>query len=70
MSILSSLQDPILPIFMVMLVGYFMRCINFFDVPSAHGFNNFFLYGHAGLGISGHRDRSFQIIVTGDFIKA
>jgi hypothetical protein len=22
------------------------------------------------LGISGHRDRSFQIIVTGDFIKA
>jgi len=24
----------------------------------------------ASVGISGHRDRSFQIIVTGDFIKA
>ena len=44
MSILSSLQDPILPIFMVMLVGYFMRRINFFDVPSAQGINRFVFY--------------------------
>jgi predicted permease len=44
MSILSSLQDPILPIFMVMLVGYFMRRINFFDVPSAQGLNKFVFY--------------------------
>jgi malonate transporter len=44
MSILSSLQNPILPIFMVMLVGYFMRRINFFDVPSAQGINKFVFY--------------------------
>jgi malonate transporter and related proteins len=44
MSILSSLQDPILPIFMVMLVGYFMRRVNFFDVPSAQGINRFVFY--------------------------
>ncbi len=44
MSILSSLQDPILPIFMALLVGYFMRRIQFFDVPSAQGINRFIFY--------------------------
>jgi len=44
MSVLSSLQDPILPIFMVMLVGYVMRRLKFFDVPSAQGINRFVFY--------------------------
>lgn len=44
MSIFSSLQDPILPIFMVMFIGYILRRVEFFDVPSAQGINRFVFF--------------------------
>lgn len=44
MSVLSSLQDPILPIFMVMLIGFVMRRVGFFEVSSAQGINRFVFY--------------------------
>ncbi|MFM7965925.1 MAG: AEC family transporter, partial [Betaproteobacteria bacterium] len=44
MSMLSSLQDPILPIFMALLVGYSLRRINFFEVSNAQAINRFVFY--------------------------
>jgi hypothetical protein len=44
MSIFSSLQDPILPIFMVMFIGYILRRVEFFDVLGAQGINRFVFY--------------------------
>jgi malonate transporter len=44
MSILSSLQDPILPIFMALLAGFFMRRVKFFDALGAQGINRFVFY--------------------------
>ena len=41
---LSSLQDPILPIFMALLVGYGLRRINFFEVSNAQAINRFVFY--------------------------
>jgi hypothetical protein len=52
MSILSSLQDPILPIFMALLAGFFMRRVKFFDALGAQGINRFvFLRSHARASI-------------------
>ena len=42
--LLSNLADPILPIFMALLVGYGMRHFAFFDVPAAQAINRFVFY--------------------------
>jgi malonate transporter len=42
--LLSNLADPILPIFMAMLLGYGMRLTRFFDVPTAQAINRFVFY--------------------------
>ena len=44
MSALSSLQDPILPIFMALLMGYGMRKTGFFEVGNAQAINRFTFY--------------------------
>lgn len=42
--LLSNLADPILPIFMAMLLGYGMRLTGFFEVATAQAINRFVFY--------------------------
>ena len=42
--LLSNLADPILPIFMAMLLGYGMRLTGFFEVAAAQAINRFVFY--------------------------
>jgi malonate transporter len=42
--LLSNLADPILPIFMALMVGYGMRHLRFFDVGAAQTINRFVFY--------------------------
>lgn len=42
--LLSNLADPILPIFVALMVGYGMRHLGFFDVDAAQSINRFVFY--------------------------
>jgi malonate transporter len=44
MPIFASLQDPILPIFMALMVGYGFRRVGFFEVSNAQAINRFVFY--------------------------
>jgi malonate transporter and related proteins len=42
--LLATFLNPILPIFMAMVAGYFMRKLKYFDVANAQGINRFVFY--------------------------